>query len=55
MVSEHLRIRNKKLLLYEYLKRDFDSLEMLSGVYVGVILFSAFLKGLLRVFFQIAT
>ena len=37
MISEHLRIPNKKLLLYEYSKTHFASLEMLSGVYAGVI------------------
>ena len=36
MVSEHLRIRNKKLRLYGYKKTHFASLEMLSGVYAGV-------------------
>ena len=38
MVSEHLRIRNKKRLLYEYLKTHFASLEMLFGAYASVIL-----------------
>ena len=38
MVSEHVWIRNKKRLLHEYSKKAlFASLQMLSGVYAGVI------------------
>ena len=37
MVGEHLRIRNTKLLLYIRTKTHFASLDMLSGVYAGVI------------------
>ena len=40
MVSEHLRIRNKKLVLYEYFKNGTLLLwKLLFGVYAGVFLF----------------
>ena len=37
MVSEHLRIRNKNCCFLNVQKTHFASLEMLSGVYAGVI------------------